>query len=213
MGSKEFYDYHLDLWNKQKSRLNSWFLNIIGFTRSGDKNFPSLGLKSYSFPRSNNLIVDILQNIINFQEKDSHIKIRILIADFTRTSISSKLKEIANLNNADVQVIGRVRDGNLQVERDLINTRVKYFKIHKPPVHPLTRDRRVHNKMMLIDCNYKIAGINKRRKIVFSGSLSYTKWAYNSNSESLVRNLDEETYNEFYDAWNEIRNDSGIQQI
>lgn len=191
-GNATLYQTFVDLWNYIRAHPNARRADAT--SRLCDDVYV------WSFPRSSDTIVRILDKVREEMGSRNPPRIRLAMYLFSRTEIQNRLIDLAAAG-ADVKVVlTSYSHKGAKENRDLENT----FDAHDVRTR-LLPNRTVgvmHSKYLLVDARYELQDVVGRRKIVWTGSHNYTGPALDENDEVLIRVTDPVVYAKYLDDWN-----------
>jgi hypothetical protein len=193
-GNAILYQTFVDLWN---------YINTHPNARRADATSRLCGdVYVWSFPRSSDTIVRILDKVAKEMGPRNPPRIRVAMYLFTRTEIRDRLIDLAR-NGADVKVVlsSYSHKGNKE-NRDLEN-RLDAHGV-KARLLPNRTVGVMHSKYLLVDARYELEDATRRRRIVWTGSHNYTGAALAENDEVLIRVTDSAVYTKYLNDWNRL---------
>jgi hypothetical protein len=193
-GNQELYDTFVTLWEYIRAHPRAQSSAAVGRLCGN--------VYVVSFPRSTDYVAQILWKV--FQQRqgifpawgDDPPKIRIAMYHFTRDAVANGLVLLSFLG-ADVKVILTNEDNNSDMD--------KMFGMFGIDSRILPNNKGVmHSKYLLLDADYELDDVVKRRKIVWTGSHNYTNPALKENDEIMIRVPDAGVYNGYLDDWHKL---------
>lgn len=179
---QKLYDAYLNYWADLKAQRQdpNYYHKVVGST----------GTKAYFFPRNTGDTVVNLINNLDCSEPDGQIRVAMAFFAKSRRAVAEAL-------------VGQKRAGcRVQVllgDEELDSTTVQILEDDGVDtlVYTLTNGVTIHSKYMLLDGHY----IDKRQKLVFTGSHNYTISGLERNDETLLKINDSDIYEAFLDNW------------
>jgi hypothetical protein len=156
-----------------------------------------------SFPRNTDYVAQILSKVFLQRGRwgDDPPKIRIAMYLFSREAISNLLVFLSLLG-ADIKVVLTNDSGNADLD--------KLFGMFGIESRLLPNNAGVmHSKYILVDADYELGDVVKRRKIVWTGSHNYTTPALKENDEIIIRVPDSGVYSAYLSDWHRLWNLAG----
>lgn len=158
-----------------------------------DKTAEGSGLKAFMFPRTDDTVSQVLDNVKCTGGGELHVAMALFV---NRKGVAHRLAKRAQ-EGCKVHVVLRKRgEGTGSQVMSILRNAGPNMEVKVLPKGPGGN----HSKYLLVDANFK----GTRQKLIFTGSHNYTRKAWKNNDEVLLRVDDAAVYPYFLFDWHVI---------
>lgn len=158
-----------------------------------DKVAEGTGLKAFMFPRTDDTVSEILDNVKCEGGGELHVAMSLFV---NRKAVARRLAKRAQEGCKVRVVVRKAGAGTGTQVMSILRNAGPNLEVGVLPKGPGGN----HSKYLLVDAKFR--GV--RQKVLFTGSHNYTKAAWKTNDEVLLRVEDVPTYNLFLFDWRVI---------